>query len=596
MSPVRRLGARGRRTAAKIFEKFRQSPDIFMGNSTEIQNEETRRDGLLDHIQAVIETARNHGLSPAFFDAASGSLAALAQTLRISEFQAALLSLLIENTGERPVSASTLAESLKCGKIQMLKYMDDFEALEKKHIICRTVAPDFFNDRYGGQSFPSYTVPFAVLDAIRRGRAYTFTGYDNLTPHDFFNTADDILQSLRRSEINKALCRNELLALFAANKKCAFVTGIKKYHDMKFHSTVALLIFCIAIVIYDDDESVPLSKIRAFINHDICKAFERGSHQLFQLGLIEFDNDRGFSDRINYRLTEEGRNLFLKDTEDGVSSKNKDKLIIAADSLESRPLFYPEKITRRISELSALLREEQFVTIKKHLADNKMPTVFSVLFYGPPGTGKTETVYQISRQTGRDILRVDISETKSKWFGESEKIIKNLFNRYRNLLKNTKEKPAPILLFNEADGVLGKRMELGDSRSGPAQTENAIQNIILQEMEELEGGILIATTNMTTNLDRAFERRFLYKLEFEKPDNAARRLIWLDKIPKLTPEDIDALSDLFDFSGGQIENIARKHTIQTLLSGRRLSLDEIKALCEEETLDTRRQTKIGFKL
>jgi SpoVK/Ycf46/Vps4 family AAA+-type ATPase len=114
----------------------------------------------------------------------------------------------------------------------------------------------------------------------------------------------------------------------------------------------------------------------------------------------------------------------------------------------------------------------------------------------------------------------EISETKSKWFGESEKRIKAVFDRYHGLVKE--KGIAPILLFNEADAVLGKRRELTQSRLGPDQTENAIQNIILQEMENLNG-ILIATTNMTVNLDKVFERRFLYKIEFDKPDTEAKK-------------------------------------------------------------------------
>lgn len=88
------------------------------------------------------------------------------------------------------------------------------------------------------------------------------------------------------------------------------------------------------------------------------------------------------------------------------------------------------------------------------------------------------------------------------WFGESEKLIKGIFDNYRKAVRESKA--APILLFNEADAVLGKRQQNGNNRL--AQTENAMQNILLQEMERLEG-ILIATTNLTQNLDKAFERR-----------------------------------------------------------------------------------------
>jgi SpoVK/Ycf46/Vps4 family AAA+-type ATPase len=129
---------------------------------------------------------------------------------------------------------------------------------------------------------------------------------------------------------------------------------------------------------------------------------------------------------------------------------------------------------------------------------------------------------------------------------------------------------------------LGKRQTLGEDRRGPGQTENAIQNIILQEMENLAGGILIATTNMTGNLDKAFERRFLYKIEFERPGAAAKRAIWKSALPGLGDEDAALLSDRFDLSGGQIENVARKAAVAELLYGNKPSLAELAAYCEEE--------------
>lgn len=159
------------------------------------------------------------------------------------------------------------------------------------------------------------------------------------------------------------------------------------------------------------------------------------------------------------------------------------------------------------------------------------------LFYGAPGAGKTETVYQLARRTGRNIMRVNISEIKSSWVGESEKNIKNVFNKYRFLVERSEA--APILLFNEADAILGKRME-GAERAVD-RMENSIQNIILQEIENMEG-ILIATTNIAGNLDKAFERRFLYKIEFERPDIQAKCAIWKSMLPELNEDEAECLA------------------------------------------------------
>jgi SpoVK/Ycf46/Vps4 family AAA+-type ATPase len=212
------------------------------------------------------------------------------------------------------------------------------------------------------------------------------------------------------------------------------------------------------------------------------------------------------------------------------------------------------------------------------------------LFYGAPGTGKTETALQLSRKTSRDILQVNVSELRDKYVGESEKRVKALFDNYRKTVASSKI--APILLFNEADAIISKRTE--NIARSVDKMENALQNIILQEIETLEG-ILIATTNLTANMDKAFERRFLYKVEFNAPTTEAKCAIWKSMMPSLSDEDARLLATEYKFSGGQIENIARKHTIAQILTEGDITLNDIRLICNEELLDkshTRRP--IGF--
>jgi SpoVK/Ycf46/Vps4 family AAA+-type ATPase len=321
------------------------------------------------------------------------------------------------------------------------------------------------------------------------------------------------------------------------------------------------------------------------------RSLKTGSHKLITEDIVTNGNDSGIADTSTWTLTHKARDTILADVNLKEKKQGTEKNLIKAETLPERILYYPSKLAIRIGELTGLLNRENFTLIQQRLAEQNMGSAFTILFQGQPGTGKTETVYQIARHTGRDIYLVDISETKSKWFGESEKQIKAVFTRYKAMIKSGKS--TPILLFNEADAVLGKRQELGETRSGPAQTENAIQNIILQEMEDLHGGILIATTNMIANLDKAFERRFLYKIEFEKPDHKAKSLIWQNRLSGLSAEDAEALSRRYDFSGGQIENIVRKQTVNAILHAAPITLDDLSALCEDELLDKAARS-IGF--
>jgi len=259
--------------------------------------------------------------------------------------------------------------------------------------------------------------------------------------------------------------------------------------------------------------------------------------------------------------------------------------------IKPRSLFYSNEITNSIDDLARLLEEKNYNDIRARLQEQGFRCGFACLFYGAPGTGKTETVMQLARRTGRDIMQVNISEMKSKWVGESEKNVKALFDSYR---QRVKESPiTPILLFNEADAIIGKRQE-GAERAVD-KMENSIQNIILQEMESLDG-ILIATTNLAQNMDKAFERRFLYKIRFDKPTVEARTSIWREMLPTLDMVDAKKLAERYDFSGGQIENIARHYAIDAILHGNAVPTAENLALhCDSERISNTSSKRIGFQ-
>ena len=278
----------------------------------------------------------------------------------------------------------------------------------------------------------------------------------------------------------------------------------------------------------------------------------------------------------------------LSELELSTTTTNKD--IIAHSSITPKQLFYNEREQKAIKQLSQLLEHERFMEVKGELKKLGFRSGFACLFHGAPGTGKTETVLQLARATGRDLMQVNISEIKSMWVGESEKNIKAIFTRYRKLVEESDK--APILLFNEADAIIGKRLD--NVQRSTDKMENAMQNIILEEIEKLDG-ILIATTNLTCNMDKAFERRFIYKIEFDKPCKEAKSAIWQSMIPDLSGKDAYTLASKYDFSGGQIENIARKSVVDKILTGEHFSFDTLCTHCDSEILDgNQNRRRIGF--
>ena len=275
-----------------------------------------------------------------------------------------------------------------------------------------------------------------------------------------------------------------------------------------------------------------------------------------------------------------------------VCSKN----ILEPEKLKEKTLFYSEKVQKQIDMLEESLSQKNLVAMQKRLEKKGLSKGVAVLLYGAPGTGKTETVYQLAKKTNRKILHVDISESKSMWFGESEKIVKRIFTNYRKLCQTAERhhENTPILLFNEADALISKRKDVASGNC--AQTENAIQNILLEEMEKLDG-IIFATTNLCNNMDKAFERRFLFKVEYEKPSLEARKKIWGSKLPELAETDLERLADRFDFSGGEIDNIVRKCEMTEIIKGALPAYEEIAELCENERLDKEEnECRVGFCL
>ncbi|MDR3266148.1 MAG: ATP-binding protein [Tannerella sp.] len=540
------------------------------------------QNNLLEHIEEIVELSDKHGLKDELFVEASEHIRFVAQKLNLSDRQALLFAHFIDNCNDRCIRTQDIAQAMKCRNIRILQYMSDIDELEKRKLI--RCSRDEDNT--------SYRVPPAVIEAVKQNKNYFPPNHENLSALDFFSVVEDFFEQRNNNELTFDALVDELDTLIEENRDLHFSKNIRRYH-LSNRNRVLAIFFCHRSVNEEDDETTFYDFDNIFEKSTfryLKNELKQQENDLQNQKIIEHTNANGFGDRECFKLTDQARKKLLSDLEEKEKQGKSKKDLILCRSIAEKQLYYNEKESAQIQELASLLHVDNFKTIQKRLSTNGLRTGFACLFYGAPGTGKTETVYQLARQTGRDIMLVDIAETKSCWFGESEKRIKEVFDNYRNYVQTNAV--APILLFNEADAVIGKRK---DSASGSvAQTENAIQNIILQEMENLDG-ILIATTNLTQNLDKAFERRFLYKIQFEKPNLTAKQFIWKTMIPMLSDEDAQILASQFDFSGGQIENIARKRTIDNIISGINPSIDLLMSYCQNELLDNKsNKRRIGY--
>jgi len=187
----------------------------------------------------------------------------------------------------------------------------------------------------------------------------------------------------------------------------------------------------------------------------------------------------------------------------------------------------------------------------------------SAMFFGLPGTGKTMAVQVIANELGMDLYRIDISQMISKYIGETEKNISELFKKAK--------KVNAILFFDEADALFAKRSEVNDSndRSANAQTAH-----LLQKLEEYEG-ICILATNYLGNIDEAFKRRIKFIVNFEFPDVKTRLKLWETILPKeaKTENDIDFefFAEKFELSGSNIKEILINAAYIAVAEGKKLS-------------------------
>jgi hypothetical protein len=540
----------------------------------------------LAHIRKIIESVRKDGLSEEFFREAAPDLDLVKSQLKLTAAQGAIFAVILNESSFGSGSGITLpdlAKILRCEKLESLRYFADIKRLERRHLVRRSLSPLVGDGCLG--------VPESVCAALARGKLPKRRPIKNLSPEKFFEEIDRALNRLRED-------KKLFMRIVACNMQLAICKTARSLAPM---DALLLLHICRKLVIEGSGKTRE-SEIRRILRmfsggHEnrILGELRSGGHALITDGYIEFAGG-GIMDKAEFSLTKTARNDLLEGIEiyerEGENKKN----MIRWQDINERKLFYNAGETANISELTGMFKPESFNSVRLRLAEHGRKAALSCLFYGPPGTGKTESVYQIARAAQRDIVQVNIAETKSLWFGESERLVKRIFDDYQNTVKYraVKGENAPILFFNEADAIFSKRMALGDQRAGPAQTENAMQNILLDEIEKLDG-ILIATTNLTGNFDKAFERRFLYKIAFARPDPVVRAAIWKIHIPDLPETVCDALARKFDFSGGQIDNIARKAEINFVLHGVKPTLPLLEKYCNDELLEYEHR-QIGFAL
>ena len=538
---------------------------------------------MLSACDAIVDIMSDSGLSEVPLKKAKPYLKYVAEKQQLSEMQAMFLALILNISLEGKMYVEDIAELLDWRNITILRYISDIDELVSRHLVIKS----------NKENSISYRVAYDVIETMKADKCYVKEHKKGLTGAKFFYEVCVLFDMRSAKELTYQELVEELKQLMDDNPQVEFVRELRK---MKIENDEHIMILTIFATIYvvKDGNFVRLEDLEDLIPDSggirkIKRSLTAGHHPLIEQELIKKGGEGSLVFEATFQLAIPTMERLLAEFYVPAPSCFRQANVIRHDKIEMHLMFYNEKVRQQTDRLVSLMRDDNYNAICQRLREKKLLTGFTCLFYGSPGTGKTETALQLARQTGRDIMRVELSQLRDQYVGESEKQVKAVFKRYAKLAQ---ESPVvPILLFNEADGIINRRME--NVKHSVDKMENAIQNIILQEMENFEG-ILIATTNLTSTLDPAFERRFLYKINFEKPDLSVRKSIWHAMIPELDEPTVNMLASRYPFSGGQIRNVATKLSIDSILYGEvSATPHSLNSYCLQEHI-TKEGHHIGF--
>ena len=409
----------------------------------------TKPKSVLESFEYIVELAEDSNLDSDFFEKASTHIKYAARKLKLTPMQAVLLAMFVDRSEDCRIFISEIAKYAGCRTTKILRLSDDIDILESKHYIRASRS----------RKSLSYRVPGAVLKSLRKNHPYVKEDEPVLDTQTFFDRFDKLMSEKDDDELTHDSLMEQTMDMLEEIKDTKFATELRRCGFCK--EDTLLFVFMAHLFVENADDNIGFHDIDdifddAEIPSWLKREFRNHESELFEKELIENVNEDGIARSDAFKLTEKAKDEMLGELNLNSVGKSQKGLVKAATLVEKN-LIYNASERDQITELSSILSETRFNEVQDRLRSAGMRPGFCCLFYGAPGTGKTETVYQIARQTGRDIMRVDVDKIKSCWVGESEKNIKSLFDRYRNICKNSKL--APILLFNEADAVLGVRME-----------------------------------------------------------------------------------------------------------------------------------------
>lgn len=407
--------------------------------------------------------------------------------------------------------------------------------------------------------------------------------------------AKSILEDIENKKISLTFGVQKLKE-FAETIESPFTQFIQKY-EMSDPEYMIILICLWDYLADPNDHKVSINRVLddIFSHNESSKLFKLkqsflfGNNELLKKQLVESANEEEMRSNNAVKLHSRVLDIIQLDSKVSVQQKTF-KELTKVEEKDIPTLFYNTKVEAEFHKMKSLLEPENFKLVLENFEKAQLPSHANILLYGESGTGKTEMAKSLS--VGKMVFNIDVSEWKSMYYGRSQQLVKEHFKKFAKMCEAHPFQC--VMILNECDSLLGKRLD--NANSSTDETSNAIQSILLENIENLpNGSLLIATTNMNNLLDDAFSRRFLFKIHVDLPNQETSFKIWKHYLNGYSAALYLKLANL-GLSGGFISNIAKKVTIDKIILRGEVTENTIyEWAVQEANYNKKSNTMLGFQ-
>lgn len=555
----------------------------------EILKENPMPNSLLEALHVVADKLYYFYLTDKFRQAASNALAYLKQRAGLTTVQSITIACLIQKNGK--ISKEELSRRMCIDNITMLSLSNEIEELvERGWIVHYNLNPRKFEDP--DKYLPGYRLENGVEVELTNNEVFHSKPIEC---EDFLDLIDLIYPRIWRSIkaaknypfeylvqwIAKVLKANDHITLARVcnemsddKDKTLLVWFVDNYLNFRGRCDEGLEIELLFDCLVDDSED--------YIPCPALKQLRAGTHPLMKAGWIEHKKMFGVADKNKYVLTKKAKEEFLDDYKPKILQETiipydvVDGFLNCKNIWEKKLYFNPEE-EKRMDMLTSLLSKMLYHISQQRLEGMGKKNGFSAILYGPKGTGKTSAVYELARQTGRDIMTISIENFRLSSAEQTMAQFEEAFEIYRK--KSRRRKVAPILFIKDLNRIFTKEVE--DEEGHKFDAALALKPVLLKQLNKFDG-ILLVTTNMEEGDTPMFLNKFTFDIPFHLPTPDTGAKIWKSEIGQLPESAARALAEEFPFSGEQIEKISTSACIDFILNRRILTYESVRPFCLEK--------------